>query len=157
MSSKCYKNGGNFVEDALIDIFNQSIDEENEISNTKLAWICPAWKGKSKLDAVNYRPIALTNIISKILEGIFRKEIIDHMVKAKIIDDDQHGSTSGRSTVSQLLDQQEQILSMIEKGENAELIFLDFSKAYDKIDHRICLLKLGEIGIKAKNLKWIEN
>ena len=103
------------------------------------------------------RPIALTNIISKIIEGIFRNEIIDHMVKAKIIDDDQHGSTSGRSTVSQLLDQQEQILSMIEEGDNAELIFLDFSKAYDKIYHRICLLKLGEIGIKAKNLKWIEN
>ena len=46
---------------------------------------------------------------------------------------------------------------MIEEGENAELIFLDFSKAYDKIYHRIWLLKLEEIGIKDKNLKWIEN
>ena len=109
------------------------------------------------MDAVNYRPIALTNILSKILERIVRKEIISHMITAKIIDNDQYGSSLGCSTVSQLINQQKVILEMIENGDNAEIVFLDFSKAYDKINHRICLEKLKEIGICHKNLKLINN
>ena len=46
---------------------------------------------------------------------------------------------------------------MIENGDNAELVFLDFSKAYDKIDHRIMIKKLEAIGITGKNLVWIKN
>ena len=106
------------------------------------AWIAPAWKGQDRLQAVNYRPIALTNHLSKIYESIYREEIIEHLKICGLIDDDQHGSQSGRSTLTQLLVQQEAVLKMLEGGENVEIVYLDFSKTYDRVDHRILLSKL---------------
>lgn len=73
-----------------------------------------------------------------------------------IVDKYQHGSTKGRITVSQLIQQQEEILDMIISGDNAGLIYLDFSKTNDKIHIEIMLKKLESIGIVEENLMWIE-
>ena len=91
------------------------------------------------------------------MESQFRLEITQHMVDIGMIDESQHGSTRGRSTLSQLIDQQNQILEMIDSGSNAELIYLDFSKAYDKISHSILLLKLEKMGVTGLNLEWIRH
>ena len=80
-----------------------------------------------------------------------RMEILSHMEKNGMISAEQHGSTVGRSTVSQLLDQQMTILDMLENGDNVEICYLDFAKAYDKLDHRIMISKLFKMGIKGKN------
>ena len=116
--TRCYKYGGHFLEEALIDIFNHSIEVGESPSNTKKAWINPTWKGKDKTKAVNYRPIALTNQLSKVIETEFKDRILLHMEAVGMFDDSQHGSTKGRSTVSQLLDQQYTILEMLEDGDN---------------------------------------
>ena len=79
------------------------------------AWIAPVWKGINKLLAVNYRPIALTNIFSKIFEGVIREAILDHLEKNGVMDTDQHGSLKGRSSTSQLLKQMELILDFTER------------------------------------------
>ena len=62
-----------------------------------------------------------------------------------------------KSTLTQLLLQTQTILDMLEHGENVEIIYLDFAKAYDKLDHQILLMKLEKIGIKGNNLKWIKS
>ena len=46
---------------------------------------------------------------------------------------------------------------MLENGDNVEICYLDFAKAYDKLDHRIMITKLSKMGIKGKNLGWITN
>ena len=91
----CYKHGGQFTRDALIDCFNQSINEEYASCRTTEAWISPTWKGENKQDPANYRPIALTNIISKILEAVMRDRIINHMIEIGMIDESQHGLVVG--------------------------------------------------------------
>ena len=48
------------------------------------------------------------------------------------------------------------ILTYLENDSNVDIIYLDFSKAFDKVDHKILLLKLQEIGIDSKTVKWIE-
>ena len=74
-----------------------------------------------------------------------------------IYDPTQHGSLKGKSTTSQLLTQLDTILDMAKNGSNVEIIYLDFSKAYDKIDIKIALQKMEKMGIKGKNLKLIEH
>ena len=69
----------------------------------------------------------------------------------------QHGSLKGLSTMSQLLCQIDTIFEMIKDGDNCEVIYLDFSKAYDKIDHHIALQKMSRMGVCDKNLKLIEH
>ena len=120
-------------------------------------WISPTWKGDNKQDPANYRPMALTNILSKVMETIIRDMIISHMIKVGLIDDAQHGSVAGRSTVTQLIDQQNTILNLLEQGDNMEIIYLDFAKAYDKIDHLIMLNKLNNIGIDGNILIGLKN
>ena len=94
----------------------------------------------------NYRPIALTSQISKCFKSIMRMEILSHMEKIGIISAEQQGSIVERNTVNQLLDE-----------DNVEICYLDFAKAYDKLDHRIMITKLSKMGIKGKNLGWITN
>ena len=77
------------------------------------------------------------------------------------IDLNQHGSLKGKSTTSQLLVQMETIMYYMEDGQNCEIIYLDFSKAYNRVDHKILLSKLEKMGICDKTLglirHWLTN
>ena len=68
----------------------------------------------------------------------------------------QHGFRQGHSTTTQLLTYYDSMLSLLEKDDTVDAIYLDFSKAFDKVDHNILLVKLKRLGISGKLLKWIE-
>ena len=44
---------------------------------------------------------------------------------------------------------------MLEQSEQVEAIYLDFAKAFDKVDHNILLVKLDRLGIKGRIHRWI--
>ena len=155
--AKCYKYGEEFVLDALIDIFNHMRDDGYSPQQAREAWISPIWKGVEKMLAVNYRPIALTNIFSKIFEGVVRENILEHLRKNGVMDEEQHGSLKGRSTTSQLLKQVEMIMDYTDDGSGCDIIYLDFSKAYDRVDHTILISKLQAMGIVGDTLKLIKH
>ena len=60
----------------------------------------------------------------------------------------QHGFRKGRSCLSQLLIHHESILEDITKGANVDVIYLDFAKVFDKVDHGLVLHKLRDLGIQ---------
>ena len=62
----------------------------------------------------------------------------------------QHVFRSGRSCLSQLLEHHNKMLEELEKSSNVDVIYLDFAKAFDKVDHGILLNKLKKIGINLK-------
>ena len=137
--NECYKHGGKIISDALEDIYSQMWRESYSPQQTREAWIAPCWKGDNKMLPVNYRPIALTNGLSKIFEGIIREAIINHLENFGLSDVNQHGSMKGRSTMTQLINQIDCILDMIKDGDNCKIIYLNFLKAYDKINFIIAL------------------
>ena len=153
--ARCYKYGEEFILDTLIDIYNHMRDECYSPQKSREAWISPVWKGVDKMKAENYRPIALTNIFSKIFEGVIRENILEHLSKNNVIDEEQHGSLKGRSTTSQLLKQIEMIFDYTIDGSGCDIIYLDFSKAYDRVDHFILISKPQAIGICGNTLKLI--
>ena len=63
IETKCFKEGGDFMIEALIDIYTQMYEEGYSPQCTRDAWINPSRKGKNKMLPENYRPIALTNHI----------------------------------------------------------------------------------------------
>ena len=69
----------------------------------------------------------------------------------------QRGFRSGRSCLSQLLEQYNKIFEELEKSNNVDVIYLDFAKAFDKVNHGILLNKLKKIGINGKIGVWIHN
>ena len=73
------------------------------------------------------------------------------------MDDRQHGSRAGRGCLSQLLAQYDDILDKLLSGDNVDQIYLDYEKAFDKVDHGILLHKLRSLGISGKLGIWIAN
>ena len=125
----------------------------------KEAAISPIFKGGSicKGQAKNYRPIALTSHIMKVFEKVVRKKIVNFFDENNSFNVNQHGFRSGRSCLSQLLAHYDYILSQLEQGNNVDIIYLDFAKAFDKVDHGILLHKLRAMGIKGKLGVWIHS
>ena len=68
-----------------------------------------------------------------------------------------HGFCSGRSCLFQLLEHHNKILEELEKSNNVDVIYLDFAKAFDKVDHDILLNKLKKVGISGKIGVWIHD
>ena len=123
----------------------------------KTANIVPIYKGKGapRSKAKNYRPVALTSHITKIFEKVIRRYIIQFMELNHLFNPSQHGFRTGRSCLSQLLAHYERILQLMEEGLDVDVIYLDFAKAFDKVDFTIILQKLKDMGIQGHVGRWI--
>ncbi|CAL4059403.1 unnamed protein product [Meganyctiphanes norvegica] len=94
-------------------------------------------------------------ILSRFSKKVIRKKIIEFLKNNNKFNDSQHGFRSGRSTLSQLLSHFDNILKCLEEGEDVNVVYLDFAKAFDKVDFSIVLNKLKTLGITGKLGRWI--
>ena len=106
------------------------------------AYVTPLFKKGDKTQAVNYGPISLTYILCKVLEHIMASEIVKHMNKHSLLYDLQHGFGEKRSCETQLTLLVEDLSMAANKGKQTDLILLDFSKAFDKVNHSNLIWKL---------------
>ena len=123
----------------------------------KTANITCIHKGGDRSQAVNYRPVSLTSVIAKLLERIIRWYLIHYLELNDAFPESQHGFRPGRSTVSQLLEHYESIIEALEHKSNIDIIMLDYSKAFDKINISILLEKLKKLGIGGEIGRWLGN
>ena len=139
----------------LILIWQESYDSGTIPDILKLALICPVHKSGSRAEPSQYRPISLTSHLIKVMERMLRRQLIGFLEMNNKMDPNQHGSRGKRSCLSQLLEHHLEILEMLERGENVDSIYLDFSKAFDKCDINLLLQKVKTLGITGKIGKWI--
>ena len=141
----------------LTILWRRCLDDGYIPPRLKRSVITPIHKGDSRALPANYRPIALTSHIIKIFEKILRKNIVNFMDANNLFNENQHGFRSGRSCLSQLLDHFDQIIDILEGGANADVIYLDFAKAFDKLDFKIVLNKIKSMGIEGRVFAWIQS
>ena len=137
-------------------LLEKSLDTGIMPDDINMAFITPLFKGGDKGEAKNYRPVALTNHITKAFEKIVKAEIVLHLAKHHLFNKTQHGFLSGRSTLTNLIEYYESILHLLEYHQSVDSIYLDYSKAFDKCDHNIILGKLYTLGIGGRISIWIE-
>jgi hypothetical protein len=119
----------------------------------KLAHIVPVHKKGSKNSVENYRPISLTSLIMKIYERVVRDELMK-LVRHKI-NDIQHGFLPRKSCQSNLIPFYDNLACSLNKGSRTDVIYFDFSKAFDSVNHDIILQKLKyNFGINGFLLKF---
>lgn len=113
-------------------------------------------KGDRKLPS-NYRPVSLTSIPCKLMEGVVRDRLIDHMTTNNLLSKQQFGFIKGRTTSLQLLHVLEHWQTTIDRGGELDVVYFDFRKAFDTVPHRRLLSKLRGYGITGNTLEWIEH
>ena len=142
----------------LCYFFRISVDQGHIPEVLKQAFVIPVYKqGGSKVEPEAYRPISLTSHLMKSGERVIRKIMVNYLEFHKKMDPKQHGSRKNRSTLSQLLVHYENIVKALENGENIDVIYLDFKRAFDKVDFGILLHKIKQMGITGKIGRWIHN
>ena len=117
--------------------------------------ITPVHKKSSKAEPENYRPISLTSHIIKTFERLIKNAIVQHLDCNQIICKNQHGFRKCKSCLTQLLAHIEYIMQNLLQNADTDVIYLDYAKAFDKVDHHILLLKLHAYGIRGKLLTWL--
>ena len=100
----------------------------------------------------NYRPISLTSSIVKILESIIKDSIQEHLISNNLILPNQHGFTAGRSCATQLLTAINYWTKTLQDGHSVDVLYFDFSKAFDSIPHNRLIAKLQGLGISGRLL-----
>ena len=121
----------------------------------KTQYITPVFKKGDRTSAANYRPVSITSHIIKIFERVVRKHVVEHMESNSFLSPHQHGFRKKRSCLTQLIDHVDNILKTLNDGNEVDVIYLDYAKAFDKVDHQILLAKAKRYGIKGKTLQWL--
>ena len=119
--------------------------------------VCPIHKKGDKVTPANYRPISLTSHVIKAFERILRKKIVQYLETNKILSENQHGFRSGRSTLSQLLSHINDIITGLCNEEDTDSIYLDYEKAFDKVDHNLLIAKLERYKFHPRMITWISS
>ena len=123
----------------------------------KVANVIPLFKSTDEMVFSNYRPVSILPVFSKLLERLMYNRLLDFVNKHGLLYEYQFGFLKGRSTYMALIALVERITTALDNGEYVIGIFLDFSKAFDTVDHRILLQKLQIYGVRGIVIKWFEN
>ena len=157
LSNKLVKEIIQPIARPLTHIFNLSLSTGVVRDIFKLAKVIPIFKTGDKCNPNNYRPISLLPAFSKILEKIVHKRLLKFLCKHNIIYPQQYGFLKGRSTEQAMADIILMISNAIDNKSLSLGIFLDLSKAFDSISHKILLQKLSRYGIRGVSLKWFNS
>jgi hypothetical protein len=145
------------ISEPLQTIFEQSLQSGEIPSDWKVAVVTAIYKKGPKSEPGNYRPVSLTSVPCKLIEGLVKDKLMDHLLKNKLINDSQHGFLPGRSCATNVIQFMDVITKIIDKGNPADIFYLDFAKAFDKVPHERLLLKLAAKGVTGRILTWIRN
>ena len=145
------------IVDVLTLFFQASLDQGTVPKDWKQANIVPLHKKGDKSVVLNYRPISLTPITSKLLEHIVHSNIITFLDNESILNNVQHGFRKNRSCKTQLITTTRDFANCLNNKKQIDTVLLDFSKAFDKVDHTKLSDKLHAYGIRNNLHQWVSS
>ena len=141
----------------IADIVNKSFEAGVFPSRWKMALVKPLPKVNIPSGPSDFRPISLLPAISKIMEKIAVKQMIEHLKSKMLLDKHQSAYKRNHSTLTALLNICDDIYDALENTEVTILVLLDYSKAFDCANHQLILAKLQKYGFHKDALKWMQS
>ncbi|KAK4806849.1 hypothetical protein QYF61_012570 [Mycteria americana] len=123
----------------------------------QLANVMPIYKKDWKEDPRNYRPVSLTSVPGKVMEQMILSAITWHVQDTQVIRPSQHGFMKGRSCLTNLISFYDKVTHLVDEGKTVDVVYLDFSKAFDTVSPRILLEKLAAHSLDGRTLRWVKN
>ena len=157
LSASFLKAVSSSITDALLDIVNTSILSGIFPSRWKESSVKPLHKGGAKNMVNNYRPISILCVASKLLERHVYKNLYNYITDNDILCINQSGFRKKHSCHSCLTNILEYWYCSINNGNVVGSVALDFSKAFDVLDHQILLSKLKYYGCDHLCIKWFKS
>ena len=139
ISGHILKNCASVLSSPLAMLFNISYQTGDLPEDWKSAYVVPIHKSDKKDDIENYRPVSLTSLVMKIFEKCLR-DILYEKCKDKITIM-QHGFLPERSCTTQMLNYLDFLAVQLNNKSQTDVIYFDFSKAFDSVNHDIILKK----------------
>ena len=141
----------------LATLFRRSLDCGKLPRDWKRGVIKPMFKGGRSCSPANYRPVTLTSVVGKIMERVIKEQLEIFLLRSGQEGSKQHGFTTKRSCISNLLTAREHWSWHLDSGSPVDVIFIDFSKAFDRVAHRRLIGKLTAMGIGGMVIDWIQD
>ncbi|CAM4649613.1 unnamed protein product [Lepidochelys olivacea] len=91
------------------------------------------------------------------MEQVLKESILKHSEERKVIRNSHHGFAKGKSCLTNLIAFYDEIAGFVDEGKAVEVLFLDFSKAFDTVSHSILASKLKKHGLDEWTIRWIES
>lgn len=149
------KNIADFICVPLCIIFNRSFRTHTLPLDWLISKVIPVHKKGNKNEVENYRPISLTCISCKIMETIIKQHLTKYLEDNKILSASQYGFRAEKSTSLQLLQCMNSWTKNFDNQVSTDVIYFDFTKAFDKVSHQKLFQKLESIGISGNLLLWL--
>ncbi|CAM5098986.1 unnamed protein product [Eretmochelys imbricata] len=89
------------------------------------------------------------------MEQVLKESILKHLEERKVIRNSQHGFIKGKSCLTNLIAFYDEITGSVDEGKAVDVLFLDFSKAFDTVSHSILASKLKKYGLDEWTIRWI--
>ncbi|KAE8741807.1 hypothetical protein FOCC_FOCC012669 [Frankliniella occidentalis] len=134
--------------EVITDLVNKSIEEGAVPDELKVSICCPIYKKGSHLESVNYRPVCEQSVMSKIIESYIATKVRDYAIENNFISQEQYAYQEKKGTETLLCNFASPVNSELHKGKHVICLFIDFSKAFDTVNHKILLEKLHAIGVR---------
>ena len=157
ISPKMLKEGGPAIVNILTKLFNLSLAKGIFPSSWKMANVCPIFKKAEEFFTKNYRPISLLSTIAKVFEKVVFKHLFNFFRTNFTISLWQSGFLPGHSCVTQLIEIYDEFCKAVDNGKEIRVVFLDISKAFDRVWHAGLLDKLKGSGIRGRLLLWLKS
>ena len=157
ISARALKLAGTTLAPSLCGLFNQSITSATLPREWKSANVTPVHKGGDETNMNNYRPISVLPIVAKILERIVFDQLYDYLQEHSLLTPHQSGFRPGHSTQDILIKKMDDWHKELDSDHIVSALFVDLSKAFDTIDHKLLLEKLDMFfGVRNEEKMWFQ-
>ena len=142
------KSSSFLVIDIIVHLINLTLTQGSFPDELKIARVLPLYKSGDATVLRNYRPVSILPVFSKIFEKVIYRRLIEFVNRHNILYSHQYGFRMKYNTTMALITLTDKIVSGFNNNNMTLGTFLDFSKAFDTIDHKILLDKLKVYGIR---------
>ena len=143
ISARAIKENSLVLTPVLVHIINLMIRTSEFPDPLKIARVTPIFKKGNPMHTNNYRPISILSILSKIIEKLLTNQIQTFMESHHLFTSSQFGFRKARNTTSAINILMEKLYAGYDNSVATQGVFLDFSKAFDTINHNILIAKLS--------------
>jgi hypothetical protein len=154
---KFLKDNINLLLPHLVNMINDSFKNNKFPDELKLARVLPIFKKGSKICMTNYRPISILSNVAKILERVIDNRLNEFYVATNFFHKFQYGFLPKSNSLAAATNLVHNLQIGLDKHGFCACVFIDVSKAFDCVDHKILIRKYDRSGVRNNELLLMED